>query len=179
MRGPAATRRCGRRLGKAARALALAVTALGVPGAAAQWASVPSSGGAGSDATVRNASGEEVRIWMDGDRRLRAAFTLAPGLARLDPAGCPTFQVDERTPQDLSRPAHACSVSGARVEVVLAQAEGDRVESPTLLALMNGGSLTVRYRLAHAGYGASRFSLKGSKQALTAAVGEGLSVVGE
>lgn len=160
--------------------VALLAVALIAPGAAAQWTAGPSAaGGPGSDATVRNDGGEEVRIWVDVDRNLRASFQLSSGLASLDPAGCPTFQIDDKPPEDLSREAHECAVDGPRAELVLARARDGEVVSPTLLSLMNGSNLTVRYRLAHAGYGASRFSLRGSKQALTAALGDGLTVVGD
>jgi hypothetical protein len=145
--------------------------------AAAQWRSVNPDGGR-AQAQVRNDEGAEIRIWMDDQRVLRATFRLPAGLARLDPDGCPTFQIDDRAAEDLATEAHACSVEGDRSEVALAQVSQDRVGSPTVLNLRNGDYLTVRYRLQHAGYGASRFTLRGSKQALSDALGEGVRVTG-
>jgi hypothetical protein len=165
---------------RTALALAVALVALATAPrpAMAQWRSVGLDGGR-LQAEVRNAEGARIRIWVDDRRFLRATFRLPPGLARLDPAGCPTFQVDDRVAENLATEAHACSVEGVRSEVVLAQVSGTRVESPTLLDLMNGEQLTVRYRLQHAGYGASRFTLRGSKQALSDALGVGVRVAGD
>jgi len=153
---------------------ALALWALlGAP-AAAQWTTTEAqdAGGERSVALARNGDGAEIRIRLDADSRVLASFRLPPGLMRLDPRGCPTFQIDERTPEDLSRERHACTVDGARAQLVLARAEDGSLDSLTLLELMNGSELTVRYRLAHAGYRAARFSLRGSKQALTTTLGE-------
>ena len=166
--------------GRALGAIALLGAALvAAPGARAQWTSAPAPGvAARTDATARATDGASLRIWVDTERRLRAEFTLAPGLLRLDPRACPTLQIDDRPPETLSDPFHQCTSEGAAAQVVLAQGSQGKVDSPTLLALMNGGTLTVRYRLEHAGYGASRFSLKGSKQALINAL-DNLAVTGD
>jgi hypothetical protein len=160
-------------------ALALLAAALATTPARAQWiAGHTGADNARADAIARAEDGAEIRLWMDEERRLQAAITLAPGLVRLDPAGCPTLQIDERIAEDLSRERHRCAIEGARASVVLGQVSAGQLDSPTLLGLMNGSSLTVRYRLAHAGYAASRFSLKGSKQALGSVL-EGVTVTGE
>lgn len=161
----------------AARAL-LAIALAAMP-AHAQWvAGSAANDGGRADATARAGDGAEIRLWMDDERRLLAAITLPPALLRLDPAGCPTLQIDDHVPEDLSRERHRCTVRDARATVVLGQVREGQLDSPTLLGLMNGGELTVRYRLAHAGYAASRFSLKGSKQALTSVL-EGVTITGQ
>ncbi len=150
-----------------------------LPGVAqAQWSAVPSSANteSGNDALVRSEEGGELRIWLDVDSYLRASFRLEGGLARLDEAGCPTFQIDDTRPEDLSEPAHECSVDGTSAQVVLTQVSEGELDSRTLVRLMNGSRLGVRYRLAHAGYGAITFSLRGSKQALLRALGDQVQV---
>jgi len=157
----------------------LALAALAAPWpAAAQWTTVTGDGEP-PQAAVRNDEGAEVRIRLVDERRVHATYRLPAGLARLDPAGCPTFQIDRRVPENLATEAHECRVSGAGSDAVLAEIVNGRVESPTLLELMNGSELTVRYRLLHAGYGASRFTLRHSKQALSDALGAGVEVAGD
>lgn len=160
-------------------ALVLLAAALAATPAQAQWIAGRIGADSGrADATARAEDGAEIRLWMDDERRLQAAISLAPALVRLDPAGCPTLQIDDRIAEDLSRERHRCAIDGARATLILGQVSEGQLESPTLLGLMNGSSLIVRYRLAHAGYAASRFSLKGSKQALTSVL-EGVTVIGE
>lgn len=160
-------------------ALVLLAAALAAAPVQAQWIAGRTGADNGrADAIARAEDGAEIRLWMDDERRLHAAITLAPGLVRLDPAGCPTLQIDERIAEDLSRERHRCAIEGTRASVVLGQVSAGQLESPTLLGLMNGSKLTVRYRLDHAGYAASRFSLKGSKQALGSVL-EGVTVAGE
>lgn len=144
----------------------------------AQWSAVPSEGNteSGNDALVRSEEGGELRIWLDVDSHLRASFRLGTGLARLDEAGCPTFQIDDTQPEDLSEPSHECSIDGATAQVVLARVNEGELDSRTLVRLMNGSRLVVRYRLAHAGYGAITFSLRGSKQSLLEALGDQVAV---
>ncbi len=158
-------------------ALALAALAAARP-AAAEWTTVADEGQP-PQAQVRNDEGAEVRIRLVDGRVVHATYRLPAGLARLDPAGCPTFQIDKRVPENLATGAHACRVTGDGSEVVLADVVDGRVESPTLLELMNGGVLTVRYRLLRGGYGSSRFTLRHSKQALNDALGDGIIVAGD
>jgi hypothetical protein len=156
----------------------LALALAGAP-AHAQWVAGRSGpDNARADASARSEDGARIRLWMDGERRLHAAITLASALTRLDPAGCPTLQIDAQPAEKLWREPQRCVIEGATATLVLGQASQGQLLSPTLLGLMNGSNLTVRYRLAHAGYAASRFSLRGSKQALSSVL-EGVSVVGE
>lgn len=161
--------------------LVAAGLALASPATLAEWRTASDEGqeGARPMAWVRNEDGARLRIWVDAEAQVRAAFRLPPGLLALDPSGCPTLHVDQLAVEDLSAPDHACAVEHAQAKVVLARARDGQVHSPTLLHLMNGTRLTVRYRLIRGGYGAADFSLSGSKQALTDALGEGISVTGD
>jgi hypothetical protein len=157
--------------------LVLGTALLACP-AAAQWNTATDYTGTSprNTATVRNENGAQVDLWLDEDARLRLVFSLPRGLVALAPDLCPTFQVDDRPSEDLSGPEHACSARGGEATLTLAQAREQQVRSATLLELMNGSSLTVRYRLEHAGYGAAEFTLKRSKQALYDVLGEGYEV---
>ena len=160
-------------------ALALLLAALAASPAHAQWvAGRTAADGGRPEASARAEDGARIRLWMDAQRRLHAAITLAPALLHLDPDGCPTLQIDERQTEDLSHERHLCTVDAAQAALVLGEADEGQIESPTLRGLMNGSRLTVRYRFAHAGYGASSFSLRGSKQVLTSML-DGITVAGD
>ena len=144
----------------------------------AQWTDVGSTRAATErEAVVRSENSEELRIWLDDEQALRVQFKLAPGLIALASQGCATIQVDKRAIQDLSAPEFECKTDGASVQLLLTRMENDELDSPTLLDLMNGRRVSLRYRLLHAGYGSAQFSLKGSKQALRDSLGEDVTIV--
>jgi hypothetical protein len=163
-----------------APALALSVMSLWSLSVAAQWTDVGSERATTErEAVVRSDSRAELRIWLDAEQALHLQFKLTPGLVSLAPEGCLTLQVDEQPMQDLSAPEHECSTDGESVRLLLTRVEEKQVDSPTLLDLMNGKSVNLRYRLMHAGYGTEQFSLKGSKQALRDALGADIRIVGD
>ena len=54
--------------------------------------------------------------------------------------------------------------------------DGVRLDSETILQLMNGNTVVFRYRLAERGYGETEFTLRRSKQALARAIGPEVTV---
>lgn len=167
----------GSRANFIATMLALSLLALPVR---AQWTDVGSTRAVTErEAVVRSDTRAELRIWLDDEQVLRLQFKLAQGLVSFAPKGCFTLQVDEQPIQDLSAPEHECSSNGASVQLLLTRLEDKQVDSPTLLDLMNGKKVNLRYRLAHAGYGTEQFSLKGSKQALRDTLGDDIKIVGD
>ncbi|MFT5446772.1 MAG: hypothetical protein ACI9DC_001947 [Gammaproteobacteria bacterium] len=162
----------------AAPALALSLMSLLALSARAQWTDVGSTRAVTQlEAVVRSDTRAELRIWLDDEQALRLQFKLTPGLVSFAPQSCITLQVDEQPIQDLSAPEHECSSDGGSVQLLLTQVEGEQVDSPTLLDLMNGKKVNLRYRLEHAGYGTEQFSLKGSKQALSDTLGADIRII--
>lgn len=155
------------------------MSALALP-AHAQWTDVGSTRAATErEAVVRSDTRAELRIWLDDEQALRLQFKLTPGLVSFAPQGCLTLQVDGQPMQDLAAPEHECSSDGESVRLLLTRVEDNQVDSPTLLDLMNGKKVNLRYRLAHSGYSTEQFSLKGSKQALIDTLGADIRIIGD
>ena len=148
----------------AAPLVALSLMSLLTLSARAQWTDVGSTRAITElEAVVHSDTRAELRIWLDDEQALRLQFKLTPGLVSFAPKSCITLQVDEQPMQDLSAPEHECSSDGESVQLLLTRVEDEQVDSPTLLDLMNGRKVNLRFRLEHAGYGIEQFSLKGSK----------------
>ena len=149
--------------------------------ALAQWEIVTGSPlGAGGEvqiARVSNNDGDQLSVFLDADSMLRAQFEISDRLTTLDTSTCPTYLVDGGTPRVVRFGEERCMVAGSIAIFALGAVNGDAIASGTLLELMNGTSLTLRYHLGGIGYRETRFSLRGSKQALNAAIGEQVQVV--
>ncbi len=163
--------------------LALIGAAIASPAAWAQWEIVTGSPlGAGGEvpiARVSNDGGDRLSVFLDAESTLRAQFEVSDQLVTLDTATCPTYLVDDGTPQAVRFGADRCMVAGSTAIFALGAVNGDAIASGTLLELMNGTSLTLRYHLGGLGYREAEFSLRGSKQALNAALGERVRVLTE
>ena len=145
--------------------------------AQAQWSDIETNiSASGRAALVKSDNDARLSIWLDKENILFAQFDLAPGLLAFDEKICPTFQIDLTQIKNLSSSTHQCSVAEAHVRFQVTQVQNNQIDSPMLLQFMNGSRVTVRYRLKYAGYGAETFSLKGSKQALKDALGDGITV---
>ncbi len=160
------------------RTFAALALLLAAPGAWCQWDTVVDGEGR-NVATVRSGDGAVLRIWLDAERQLRASFDLGDGLAALDAASCPTFQIDDQRAENLGHERYACEVNGVAARVIFGRVEENKIDSSVLLNLMNGSQLEVRYRLSRGGYGGTRFTLRRSKQALNDALGEDVAVAGD
>ena len=163
---------------RAPRVLAC-VLAAGFAGAApAQWRSVDLDG-TGLRAEVRNDGGAVVHITLETEGRVIATFRLPQGLVSLDSRSCPTWQIDDNVAEAARDSERACEVDAGSARFPVGRVQDSRVRSPTLLRLMDGRELVVRYRLRHAGYGIARFSLRRSKQALSDVLGESVEVIAD
>ncbi len=166
------------------RHIATLAVMVALPGAAAaEWRSVAhaeahsESGGRAAQAV--NEDGYRLTIFMQDAGTLIGVLQLPGGLAALDELGCPTLAVDDTTPERLHDPAGRCQPNGRRARIRIAYVSDGAVDSQVLLQLLNGEQLTVRVRLKEAGYRETRFTLKGSKQALKSALPPGTVVVGD
>lgn len=167
------------------RALALmGVLAAGTADAAsADWTAVTvtdaASGRSRVEAGIGDEAGNRLSVYRGDDAAITLRFSLRPGLRQLAPGSCATFIVDD-LPMNADAPAPACATTATASDITIARIEAQSVRSPELDALVNGGSLLVRYALAGAaGYESARFSLRGSKQAVRDAIGRDVLIVSD
>ncbi len=140
--------------------------------AIAQWR-VAQATPAGTDyriniAIVENESGHSLRMFSDETQNVRATFTIRGGFDTIDPGVCPTYRVDEREPERVTFEEGRCRILPKQAEFTLGKTGRD--DNRKLRRIMNGGSIIFRYRLGGGNYHETRFTLRGSKYALTTAV---------
>lgn len=119
-------------------------------------------------AVVENDSGHSLQLYSDDTRNVRGIFTIRDGFDTIDPAGCPTYRVDEREPERVGFGDERCRVAPKQAEFTLGKSGQGR--NRQLRRIMNGSSLVFRYRLGNGAYRETRFTLRGSKYALTTAL---------
>ena len=162
----------------APRVLAIALLAASPAGSAAADWTFADDGGT-QVASVRSDAGDALRVFVDPEAIVRVEFTAGTPLGALHPGSCPSYAVDDGPPQAARLGTERCRVEGRSAIFALGVVSGDAIASDALLDLMNGSELTVRYRLDGLGYHEARLSLRGSKQAVNAAIGQGVTVVPE
>ena len=138
----------------------------------AQWR-VAQDTPAGTDdridiAIVENDSGHSLRLFNDETRNVRATFTIRGGFDTMDPGVCPTYRIDKREPKRVTYEEGRCHILPKRAEFTLGKTGQGR--NHQLRRIMNGSSIIFRYRLGGGNYRETRFTLRGSKYALTTAV---------
>ena len=140
--------------------------------AIAQWR-VAQATPAGTDARidiaiVENDSGHSLRLFNDETQNVRATFTIRGGFDTIDPGVCPTYRVDKREPERVTFEEGRCRILPKQAEFTLGKTGQGR--NRKLHRIMNGDSIIFRYRLGGGNYRETRFTLRGSKYALTTAV---------
>lgn len=143
--------------------------------AAAQWTAEertpPGTGATQKVAVAHNQRGDSLLVWRDAGGQVRGALSLHPSPTTLATDTCPSYRVDQQPPQALVTDTRDnCRVEARRVEFTLGSVENDRVNSATLLALMNGTRIRFVYALRGLGYARAGFDLSGSKQAINEAL---------
>jgi hypothetical protein len=120
-------------------------------------------------AIVENESGSSLRLFNDETQTVRGIFTIRGGFDTIDPRVCPTYRVDNREPRRVTFEEGRCRVLPRQAEFTLGKTGQGR--NRQLHRIMNGDSIAIRYRLAGGNYRETTFTLRGSKYALTTAVG--------
>jgi hypothetical protein len=119
-------------------------------------------------AIIDNDSGHSLRFFNDETQNLRGIFTIREGFDTIDPDVCPTYRVDEREPRRVTFETDRCRILSKQSEFTLGKTGlGDNLE---LRRIMNGSNIIFRYRLSGGNYRETKFTLRGSKYALTTAV---------
>ena len=149
--------------------------------ATAQWSTISHKiDDAGSPGTMVaytvNSDGYSMEIYIDTVNAVRGRFSLPDGLLAFPEKFCPSYQIDRGTPINRSINDAPCISSSQWVEYIIGHADGNKVTSTSLLALMNGISITFRFKLSNNDYRQTIFSLQGSKRAVTSAFGENVTV---
>jgi len=142
------------------------------PPAVAQWRAaqetLPGTGKRINIAIVENDSGHSLRLFNDETQSVRAIFTIRGGFDTMDPGVCPTYRVDKREPKHVSFEEERCRILPKQAEFTLGKT--GRGRNRQLHQIKNGRNIVFRYRLGVGHYRETRFTLRGSKYALTTAV---------
>jgi hypothetical protein len=147
---------------------------------AAEWSTIThndmDSNTITSVAIIKNKSGHTLEIYRDSVDAVRARFTLSQALIRFPDSFCPTFQIDSGIPTNRSLNDAPCLPGATWAEFILGYVINDQIDSAAVAGLMNGVGLNFRFLLENGDYRQTQFSLLGSKRAMTAALGDGVSV---
>jgi hypothetical protein len=160
----------------------LALAIIATP-ASAQWSTIAHKDGtSGSPGTTVaytiNKDGYSLEIYIDSVKAVRSRFSLPEGMLAFPDKFCPSYQIDRGNPVNRSMNDALCISTSQWVEYIIGHADDQKITSTTLLALMNGNSISFMFELSNHDYRQTSFSLKGSKRAMTAAFGEKVSVSG-
>ena len=120
-------------------------------------------------AIVENDSGSSLRFFNDETQTVRGIFRIRDGFDTIDPRVCPTYRIDNREPRRVTFEEGRCRIVRKQAEFTLGKA--GQGSNRQLHRVMNGDSIAIRYRLAGGNYRETTFTLRGSKYALTTAVG--------
>jgi hypothetical protein len=129
-----------------------------------------------SVAIIKNETGYTLEIYKDSVDAVRARFTLSRDLIRFPDDFCPTFQIDSGEPTNTSVNDAPCLSGDIWAEFILGYVEKGSINSSAVVGLMNGVGLRFRFLLQNGDYRETLFSLRGSKRAMSAALGDGISV---
>jgi len=142
----------------------------------AAWNVTTQSGQEGDEqitfAYSTNESGYTFEIYRDSIDSIRARFNLAGSILQLAEKSCPTYQVDRGFPQNRSVYDAPCISSDQWAEYILGHVVNRQISSTLLLALMNGMNISFRFILENGDYRETSFSLQGSRNAITQAIGQ-------
>ncbi|TFH47962.1 MAG: hypothetical protein E4H01_07255 [Lysobacterales bacterium] len=119
-------------------------------------------------ALIDNESGHHLRLFNDASQNVRGIFTIRDGFDTIDPGVCPTYRVDEREPMRVTFEKERCRILLKQVEFILEKT--GEVDNRELQQIMDGSNIIFRYRLVGGNYRETKFTLRGSKYALTTAV---------
>jgi len=146
----------------------------------AQWATIASSGAemptTGPIAFSENTGDYRLEIYKDSENLIKSRFILKKGLLALSSDICPTYQIDNGTAKNNSIDNSACIFNSGSAEYIIGKVVNNQVKSSVLVALMEGITLSFRFRLKNGDYRETAFSLAGSKRSLTTVIGGQISV---
>ena len=123
-----------------------------------------------------NARGDRSEVIRNEDDEVKLSVILAPGFIQYAPNNCPTLQIDTRLPVHHKDIGEDCTVETHAVSINLGDIVDNQIVSLPLHRLMNGSQLAVRFVTSSGEYREAKFSLRNSKQAITASIGDDVEV---
>ena len=126
-------------------------------------------------AYVVNDEGYSLEIYQDG-AMIRGRFLLIEGLTMLYEDSCPTYQIDDGAAINTSVDGTPCVQDRLWADFNLGEIENNAVISSVLRSLLDGNSLTFRFRLNDGDYRWTSFTLLGSTRSITEVIGDQISV---
>lgn len=129
-----------------------------------------------SIAAITNKEGHTLEIYRDAVGAVRSRFTLKKGLLQFAKRSCPSYQIDRGQAQNRSINDAPCISDKQWAEFILGYIKDNVIASSSMLAIMNGISITFRFKLANKDYRETKFSLSGSKRAMLSAFGGDIQV---
>ncbi|MEM7541314.1 MAG: hypothetical protein AAF384_06950 [Pseudomonadota bacterium] len=128
-------------------------------------------------ALVESSQGDRLVITRSLDS-IRLEFDLASSIRKLDRQSCPTVQIDEgKTPHFFS--GGRCEMTDNSAIFELGEVIDGKIESVLIDQLMNGSDVKLLFITHDGAYHRVKFGLGRSKQAIKAALGDNVEVVGE
>lgn len=143
------------------------------------WQTRPSVGDTSNNFPVafeRNARGDTSEVYRSDNDQVFLRVTLAPGFIKFSPNNCPTLQIDARVPVHHNETGPACTLTIDSANILLSTINDNSAISLPLHRLMNGSALAVRFVTSSGEYRESLFTLRNSKQAMKAAIGDAVRV---
>lgn len=121
-------------------------------------------------ASIENTDGYELEVYRDENNAVRLRFNASKTQARFESSHCPTYQVDEQKPQNVSVNDARCLSNGKWAEYVLGYVIDDQIESDLLHTIKNGIVIHYRFIAQEGVYKETEFTLAGSSRALSEAL---------
>jgi hypothetical protein len=147
--------------------------------ATAQWQTKSEPLFTGGDevtiAYVTNDEGYTLEIYLDADM-VRGRFLLDEGLTILYEDSCPTYQIDNNMANNTSLDGTRCVQNRRWADYNFGEIENNSVTSSVLRALMDGNSITFRFRLKDGDYRWTNFTLLGSTRTISEVIGNQIPI---
>ena len=147
--------------------------------ASAQWQTRSEPLFTGGDevtfAYVTNDEGYSLELYQDG-AMIRGRFKLLEGLTVFHEDSCPTYQIDNGTAINTSIDGTPCVLDRIWADFYFGEIQANVIISQVLRSLMDGNSITFRFRLKDGDYRWTNFTLLGSTRSITEVTGNQISV---
>ncbi|MCP5156757.1 MAG: hypothetical protein H6983_21455 [Ectothiorhodospiraceae bacterium] len=120
---------------------------------------------------MRNDHGMALTVKRAPDGAIWGELDTESALEQPHPESCPSLGIDAEPLEAMGAGEDGCQVDGARVRFLLGRVTDAAVRSRALVGLANGSRVVLVYHVEGLGYREAWFTLRNSKQALSAAIG--------
>ncbi len=123
-------------------------------------------------AYTTNPDGYKLEIFMDKEQMIHSRFIIKTGMLKLSSETCPTYQIDNGMAINNSINGNSCISNSQWVDYIIGNLQNRTVNSSIPSSLMDGNTLSFRFRLESGDYRETKFSLSGSKRSIVSVIGE-------